>query len=389
MLRASEARQEAREALNGKWQKAFLITLFYTLFTMAITFLLGFFGVLAPLLAMLINIGQFVIMPPLIYGINYSYYHLKNGENVEYGDFLKVGFKNFKRSWGIAWGIFCKCWYLIVIPLVILIAVLGLGIMLYSASTIINTTTQQDYLKSSYSSTSSYYDYLDNYYDNYYNYNYDYNNDYNYNHNYDYDNTDELVNSISAIVGASVGAILITIIVFAIYITVIVLFIRKILLYSLTYYIAVENETMTPKEAILESERLMNGNRGRLFCLMLSFFGWALLVSFSQGVLTLIPVAGVILAPIASIVGMSFLSPYVVFSILAFYKDLKYGNNNFQYANVEKNEPIQNPAMQSIVNVNQLNNENINISSKKFCKRCGAANTLDATYCTTCGAKLD
>ena len=28
-------------------------------------------------------------------------------------------------------------------------------------------------------------------------------------------------------------------------------------------------------------------------------------------------------------------------------------------------------------------------SGKKYCKRCGAENTPDATYCTTCGAKLD
>ena len=36
MIRASEARKAAREALSGKWKKAFLISLLYALFTFAV-----------------------------------------------------------------------------------------------------------------------------------------------------------------------------------------------------------------------------------------------------------------------------------------------------------------------------------------------------------------
>ena len=91
MIRASEARKAAREALNCKWKKAFLISLLYALFTFAVGFVIGLLGILGGLL----YIVEIVIVPPLAYGMAYTFYHLKNGEDVGYGDFLKAGFRNF------------------------------------------------------------------------------------------------------------------------------------------------------------------------------------------------------------------------------------------------------------------------------------------------------
>lgn len=451
MIRAKEARQEAREALSGKWKKAFLISLVYMIFTM----LIGLVGGLLGPLRILVSIAEIVILPPLTYGMAYSYYHLKNGEEVSYVDFLKSGFDNFGRSWGIAWRIFCKCWYLILIPVIIMAVLIGIGLSIYTAtnfSTLSKSPMQEQYLKASYSSTpyTDYYDYYNNYYD-YYNYNHDYNYDNDYDYNYKYNNKDSSVSSneaskaLSAIVGASAGIILLAIGLFVIYIVILVLVIRKLLLYALSYYIAVANEGMTPRDAVQESENLMKGNRGRLFCLMLSFFGWAFLVGLVEGVFSIVPTIGWLFGFIASAVGISLLTPYMTFTILAFYEDLKGENNtnsniNNQngpviggYNNQNTNNGYQvntnpgmnngyqantnlvmnnryqtntnpginngyqvntNPGMNNGYNVNPNGIENnttaqINQIGKKYCKRCGAENTLDATYCTNCGAKLD
>lgn len=89
MIRAKEARKEAREALNGKWKTAIIISLLYSLVVFGIGFISSFLGVFGSI----ISIANIVIAPALTYGIAYVYYHLKNGESVGYGDFLTVGFK--------------------------------------------------------------------------------------------------------------------------------------------------------------------------------------------------------------------------------------------------------------------------------------------------------
>jgi len=73
--------------------------------------------------------------------------------------------------------------------------------------------------------------------------------------------------------------------------------------YAMAPYIMAENPTYTPAEAIEESKRLMAGNKGRLFCLQLSFIGWILLASLT-------------------VVGTVFLMPYMEAANAAFYLDL-------------------------------------------------------------------
>ena len=48
--------------------------------------------------------------------------------------------------------------------------------------------------------------------------------------------------------------------------------------YAMTPYILCENPNMTANEAITESKRIMEGHKGELFLLKLSFIGWHLLV---------------------------------------------------------------------------------------------------------------
>ena len=49
-------------------------------------------------------------------------------------------------------------------------------------------------------------------------------------------------------------------------------------------YILAEDPTIAPKEALEKSKQMMYGNRWRLFCLEISFIGWALLAGLTCGI---------------------------------------------------------------------------------------------------------
>ena len=54
--------------------------------------------------------------------------------------------------------------------------------------------------------------------------------------------------------------------------------------YAMAPYILYENPGMRPMAAIKASKELMRGNKWRLFCLHLSFIGWALLCALTAGI---------------------------------------------------------------------------------------------------------
>lgn len=55
--------------------------------------------------------------------------------------------------------------------------------------------------------------------------------------------------------------------------------------YSQCFFIRVDNPDFTASQCIKESCRLMTGNKGKLFCLYLSFFGWAFLAAIPQTII--------------------------------------------------------------------------------------------------------
>ena len=57
--------------------------------------------------------------------------------------------------------------------------------------------------------------------------------------------------------------------------------------YSMTYYIKCDHPEYTASQAIKESQRIMQGNKMRLFCLHLSFIGWFIVGALCLGVGTL------------------------------------------------------------------------------------------------------
>lgn len=74
--------------------------------------------------------------------------------------------------------------------------------------------------------------------------------------------------------------------------------------YAMTPFIMAENPDMTASEAITVSRQLMDGHKGELFWLNLTFIGWSILSAFTL------------------FIGNLFLTPYMNAAYAAFYKDL-------------------------------------------------------------------
>ncbi len=57
--------------------------------------------------------------------------------------------------------------------------------------------------------------------------------------------------------------------------------------YSMAPYIMADHPEITGEQAITASKNLMNGKKGKLFCLQFSFIGWILLSCLTFGILAL------------------------------------------------------------------------------------------------------
>ena len=95
--------------------------------------------------------------------------------------------------------------------------------------------------------------------------------------------------------------------------------------YQLSYFVAVDNSDLTAKEAVEKSKELMTGKRGKLFCLQLSFIGWAILAAIPLGI------------------GFLWLAPYVQMATIAFYKFVSGNTSNVEAEVVAENNdnPVQ------------------------------------------------
>ena len=79
--------------------------------------------------------------------------------------------------------------------------------------------------------------------------------------------------------------------------------------YAMAPFIMAEHPEYTPLESINASKELMYGHKFELFCLELSFIGWAILCLFTLGI------------------GNLFLAPYTAASRAAFYRQISPANN--------------------------------------------------------------
>lgn len=218
---------------------------------------LGFIeGLFSDTIEALLSIVVTIIDVPLALGLIISLVKLFNNEDVKAFDFLSSGFNNFGKSWGITWNIALKMIFPILLTIVAYI-VLAYGIFSYSSSIL------------------------------------------------------SLENSSSGGIWVLVGFILL--------IVSLLWNITKSYYYQLSYIVSAEKPELSSKEAVEESEKLMAGKRGKLFCLQLSFIGWAVLAIFTLGI------------------GYLWLIPYVQFATIAFYKFSNGDKNSIETTVVDKN----------------------------------------------------
>ncbi len=245
---SSDFRTEARRKLLGKWGKGACIMLAFVLISFFINFIESFLPDSIKWIGQIIDI---IIDIPMAFGLTFAFLKLFKDEEVKAFDFLKLGFSNFGRSWGVAFQTFLK----MVLPAISVI--FSYILVLFSISMGIMVVP--------YASSS--------------------------------------VSCISIVILVIGSILLISSIIWAV---------TKSYYYQLAYLISIENEDMIPADAVSESEKLMSGKRASLFCLQLSFIGWAILTAITFGI------------------GLLWLVPYVQFATIAFYKYAAGKNENVE-----------------------------------------------------------
>ena len=259
---SSDFREEARKRLTGKWGKVAVMVLAY----MALFFVIGFIeGILPDEIQPILSLSELIIEITLGFGLIYALLKVYNGEDVSAFDFVSLGFENFKKSWGVTLHTTLK----MILPIILMIVsyFLIFGALIFAASSAILSPS-------------------------------------------------------SATSAASTGGI-VSIIGFILLIVSMIWTITKSFYYQLSMLIAMDNADMSSKDAVLKSQELMTGNRGKLFCLQFSFIGWSILATITFGI------------------GFLWLLPYIQFAIIAFYKHLNGdSSDNEVVSNVENNENL-------------------------------------------------
>ena len=259
---ASQIRANARESLTGKWGEAAVMTLVYGIVTWVINFVCNLIPVIGP-------VAVFVISTPISYGLIVSFMKPRRGEEVGYVDFLSNGFSYFGRVWGVVGNTILK----MILPICLVVI-----------SVVLLTVSMSGVIFGAFGAAASPYT--------------------------------------SSAEGVMAGFGFLGFISIILYIAALIYTIVKGYLYSLTMYILYDNDNMTGKQIVEESERLMRGHRLAFFFLGLSFIGWAILAAFTLGI------------------GMLWLMPYMMIAMICFYEDLAGKNNVAVESNVTEN-PVE------------------------------------------------
>lgn len=219
-MKISKIRENARQALTGKWGKGAAITLAYCAIAFVITLIEAIFKNNSTM-SILLKIVYIIFEVPITFGLIYAFIKLKRGEDVKAFDFLDMGVSNFGRSWKIT--------LVTVLKLIIPTIGMTLGLVFISGSAALVV-----FLKNMSDSGECFWGLL--------------------------------------IIG------------FILFILSFIWFLVLELSYSLTEFIAYDNPDMKASEVVKESANMMKGNRVKLLLLNLSFIGWSILAAFTLGI---------------------------------------------------------------------------------------------------------
>lgn len=124
-MTSSEIRAEARKSLTGKWGKAALATLVFSVLTYLISFILNFVPFVGSLVAT-------VISPVLSFGFLVTMMKLKRDTEISYVGFFSDGFSSFGKVWGVIGWTIVK----LIVPVIIVVVsiiVMAIGIAMSAA----------------------------------------------------------------------------------------------------------------------------------------------------------------------------------------------------------------------------------------------------------------
>lgn len=126
--------------------------------------------------------------------------------------------------------------------------------------------------------------------------------------------------------------------------------------YSMSFYLMADDPSLTPTQARTKSIELMRGNKWRLFCLGMSFFGWALLILITFGLAAI------------------FVAPYEQLATAEFYRSLINDKDG------QASDDVFNASPRTCT---------ATVKNDVFCAECGAANSSDYIFCVECGSRLN
>lgn len=193
-----------------------------------------------------ISILLLVVTVPFSYGLIYSFMKIYRNENFSYGDLFTSSFTNFAKVWKVTVHQLLK----LIVPIILVFVSIIIMVIGVVFSTIVASN-----------------------------------------------------NSLESSSWMSILSLIFLLIGYFGYIASLIYLLVKELYYTLSYYILYDNPDMPAKEIVEKSKEIMNGQRGKYFCLELSFIGWILLSILTFGI------------------GLIFVTPYIQISALVFYED--------------------------------------------------------------------
>lgn len=123
--------------------------------------------------------------------------------------------------------------------------------------------------------------------------------------------------------------------------------------YAMTPYILADQPEVSATEALKKSMQMMRGEKWKLFCLYLRFFGWIILGLFTFGLLWIF-----------------YVGPWMRTSLAGFYEELK--------LSLEPQQITHGTVPPGTGNSSKDN---------WICPRCGHSNQVDGRFCEQCGIK--
>lgn len=267
-MKLSEIRQNARNELKGQlWLKTAIISFIYLVIFFVFSYIQTIFQDNNSIY-ILISIISLIITIPLAGGLLFTFMKSYNKEEIKVFDFITIGFKNFTKFWKILLRMLLK-----VLPQFILLVIFAIAMVIGFYSLAISGF----FIALAYNGVI-------------------------------------FTSNIQFFLGLFIVG-------FIGYIVMIFVLLPKFLSFAVSYLISYDNPEFSPKECVEKSTEIMKGRRWKLFCLYLSFIGWAFILAFIYAIL--IKTKTYVFIPIIILyIGTAFLLPYMVMSFITFYKKI-------------------------------------------------------------------